>query len=332
MYPDFSKKTVDTLGKRAGYRCSNPDCRKQTVGPNTDPTKSTLIGEAAHIFGARERSKRYQADMSDFSRAEITNAIWLCSNCHKLIDTDEHRYTSDVIFQWRENHERYILKELGGETDKIHQEKQDISLSKFKEYTPIIRRIIIDKPDGWEWRLASELLRTLNTPLFRKINDLKTGLYVKSYSHLSEEKLRNWVIERLSEASKLITPLVNLIESLNHSFGQPGESGSTEEIHHVCILINSHLEQIILFEETLYFTIVPDRHEKLLSLLKDSLSSQAQKIQEIPDTLDYVVSLLGTDHGGTKETPRAVHKKITFELPPGWEASMKRELKKLELG
>lgn len=99
MKPDFNKKTIDTLAKRAAYKCSNPDCRVVTVGPNSDTTKSTVIGEAAHIFGARPNSKRYCTRMTDAARAEITNAIWLCRNCHKLIDMDENLYTSEVLFK-----------------------------------------------------------------------------------------------------------------------------------------------------------------------------------------------------------------------------------------
>ncbi|QSW88265.1 MULTISPECIES: hypothetical protein [Flavobacterium] len=45
MNPDFNKTTIDTLAKRAGYKCSNPDCRVNTIGPNSDPEKSTKIGE-----------------------------------------------------------------------------------------------------------------------------------------------------------------------------------------------------------------------------------------------------------------------------------------------
>jgi hypothetical protein len=63
MPPDFSKKTVDTLAKRAGFICSNPDCRVSTVGPNSNPEKSTMIGEAAHILGARPNSKRYSSSV-----------------------------------------------------------------------------------------------------------------------------------------------------------------------------------------------------------------------------------------------------------------------------
>ena len=75
MPPELCKKTIDILAKRAAFKCSNPDCRVGTVGPNRDPLKSTVIGEAAHIFGARPKAKRYLSHMTDVARAEITNAI-----------------------------------------------------------------------------------------------------------------------------------------------------------------------------------------------------------------------------------------------------------------
>ena len=173
--PDFNKKTVETLAKRARYLCSNPDCRVSTVGPNSDPEKATVIGEAAHIFGARPNAKRFVNDMGDPARASITNGIWLCRNCHKCIDTDGEKYSSEILFLWREEHEKYVQADLGNKTDKIRYEQQNSSLSLFKDYPPLIRRIVIDKPDGWEWRLTAELMRYLNKPHFRKLKDLRDG-------------------------------------------------------------------------------------------------------------------------------------------------------------
>ena len=187
MSPDFSRKTVDTIAKRAAFKCSNPDCRVSTIGPNSDPEQSTVIGEAAHICGARPNSKRYEASMTDTARAEITNAIWLCRNCHKLIDTDEVRFSSFVLFAWREQHEKYILEDLKSATDRIRFEEEVATLRLFKECPPIVRRIVIDKPEGWEWRLTAELMRHFNRPLFQRIRDIRGGLRVRSQRHVREE-------------------------------------------------------------------------------------------------------------------------------------------------
>ena len=52
MRDDFSAKTKEILAKRVTYKCSNPECKKPTIGPNSDPNKTVLIGVAAHITAA----------------------------------------------------------------------------------------------------------------------------------------------------------------------------------------------------------------------------------------------------------------------------------------
>ena len=58
---NFSPATKETLAKRVGWRCSNPDCRKLTIGPHEEDTKSVNIGVAAHITAAASGvgAKRY---------------------------------------------------------------------------------------------------------------------------------------------------------------------------------------------------------------------------------------------------------------------------------
>jgi hypothetical protein len=108
----FSRQTVDTLARRSGFQCANPDCGIQTVGPNADPNKATTIGEAAHICGAKLGSMRYDATMSDVTRASITNGIWLCKNCHGKIDRDAIEYPVELLFAWRKAHEERVQREL----------------------------------------------------------------------------------------------------------------------------------------------------------------------------------------------------------------------------
>lgn len=329
MSPDFNKNTVETLAKRAAYKCSNPDCRIGTVGPNSDPQKAIIVGEAAHIYGAREGAKRFRATMSVGARSEITNAIWLCRNCHKLIDSDERKYSSALLFAWREQHEKYISSELGSKSDKIEFEQIEHELKIFDESPPIIRRIVIDKPLGWEWRLTAELMRYFNTPLFRRMENLKKGTYIRQLTHIADSEVSEWVNQRIAEMSVIINPAKVLFGQLNDSWGRQGEDGDAHEIYHVCSLFKEYIEQVIIFEEKIYFVNVSDKYEKLVSLLKDLVGSQALKLAQIPDKLDRIVSMIETDHGGTKETPHIIHEVITFELPPEWESQYKKELKKL---
>jgi hypothetical protein len=61
---DFSEKTKETLAKRVGMHCSNPQCRKLTSGPRADPTKALNIGVAAHVTAAAPGGARYDPSLS----------------------------------------------------------------------------------------------------------------------------------------------------------------------------------------------------------------------------------------------------------------------------
>ena len=106
---DFNKPTRETLAKRVGYRCSNPQCKKHTVGPHSEPTKSITLGIAAHIAAAAPGGPRYDPDMTKEERQNVENGIWLCSNCSILIDRDSHTYNKQLLFQWKSDSEKETL-------------------------------------------------------------------------------------------------------------------------------------------------------------------------------------------------------------------------------
>jgi hypothetical protein len=106
MRDDFTTAVKDVLAKRSGMLCCNPNCRKPTSGPRDNPLKAVNIGVAAHITAAAFGGPRFDPKIEPEERASIGNAIWLCQNCAKLIDTDPDRFTVDVLRTWRRLGER----------------------------------------------------------------------------------------------------------------------------------------------------------------------------------------------------------------------------------
>lgn len=313
--PDFSKLTIDTLAKRARFQCCNPDCGVQTVGPNSDPAKATTIGEAAHIMGAQPGAARYDVAMSDVTRAAITNGIWLCRNCHGQIDRDAATFPASLLFAWRKDHEDRAARELGSRGDRIRYETEMGSLDFLLRYPPIIHRVVIDKPDGWEWRFVAELMRYLNKPQFKRLKNLESGHYYNPQPRVQRDQFPNWMQERIHLMSNLIGPLTGLIDRLTASCGAPGESGDVEEMHDVCILIRDALSTIVDFEESMHFAHIPEEGEAIRRVLMNAVGRNAAKLTEIPEKLDEMVAMIGTDHGGTVEDPRIIHWTISFDLP-----------------
>lgn len=107
-HPDFSGQTVNSLAKRSAQICSNPGCRKPTSGPHSDDSRAVVIGQAAHIRGARPRAAQFDHEMTDEQRAVPSNGIWLCNVCAKLIDSDPTRFPVDLLYEWKKQHEAWV--------------------------------------------------------------------------------------------------------------------------------------------------------------------------------------------------------------------------------
>src|ERR1051326_2432601 len=115
---EFSKKTIEILAKRVGYLCSNPDCRKSTVGPNSEENKSLSIGVAAHITAASQNGPRYDKKINSEKRRSLRNAIWLCQSCSVLIDKDTLMYNPAFLKNWKRHAESVSRKMIeGGKND-----------------------------------------------------------------------------------------------------------------------------------------------------------------------------------------------------------------------
>lgn len=101
MRDDFSSKTKEMLAKRVTYLCSNPLCRKPTIGPNSLQDKAISIGVAAHITAAAIGGPRYDSKLSQEDRVDIENGIWLCQNCSVLVDRDQIKFTKELLKEWK---------------------------------------------------------------------------------------------------------------------------------------------------------------------------------------------------------------------------------------
>ena len=104
----FSEKVVIRVAQRACYHCSH--CHSLTAGPHTDPDKATITGEAAHICAASPGGPRYNPEQTDEERHGASNAIWLCRNCHKKVDTDWKDWPAQKLIDIKTAHESWLAE------------------------------------------------------------------------------------------------------------------------------------------------------------------------------------------------------------------------------
>jgi hypothetical protein len=109
-FPEITKRAI---AARAAFRCSNPDCRAPTAGPQMEAGKALNLGVAAHISAAATGGPRYDPALSSEQRSDIGNAIWLCQNCAKLVDNDPQRFTFSLLVAWKRLAEAIAQAEVG---------------------------------------------------------------------------------------------------------------------------------------------------------------------------------------------------------------------------
>ncbi|EXU74845.1 hypothetical protein BG55_14000 [Erwinia mallotivora] len=107
MRENFSQDTIAKLAARAGYVCSFPGCHIPTSGPSLESaTQTANTGNAAHICAASQgKGARRRLDISKFDKSllsDYSNGIWMCETHAKTIDTDEVRFTVEMLNRWRE--------------------------------------------------------------------------------------------------------------------------------------------------------------------------------------------------------------------------------------
>lgn len=112
---DFPARTRRLIAERAGYRCSKPDCRRQTLGPGAGPYETACIGVACHIYSAAPGGPRGTGGLSPEQLQSVSNGIWLCADHAKLVDTSlGSGYPAPLLRGWRQLHEAFLVHEMRG--------------------------------------------------------------------------------------------------------------------------------------------------------------------------------------------------------------------------
>jgi hypothetical protein len=109
---NFSQRTIADVAKAVGYRCSNPDCQRLTVGSNAEHDGVINVGVGAHITAASRGGPRYDEAADSETRGGKDNCIWLCQDCAKLIDSNPTHFSVPHLQAWKRGAEERTFREL----------------------------------------------------------------------------------------------------------------------------------------------------------------------------------------------------------------------------
>lgn len=98
---EFTEKTKRQIEKRAGGHCSDPSCRRLTIGANSDGTGEINLGTAAHICAAAPGGPRYDPNQTPAERQSADNGIWMCRLHGTAVDAKDSKYTVELLREWK---------------------------------------------------------------------------------------------------------------------------------------------------------------------------------------------------------------------------------------
>jgi hypothetical protein len=308
----FKQSVIATLAKRAANRCANPECGAVTSGPTDEPNSSVNVGEAAHIYGAHPGSARYDEKMASSDRSAITNAIWLCGNCHKRIDDDSSKYPPGLLFEWQREHERRISEQIGKTAAEVRHRYENRHLEEFGRLSYLAERLIIEKDAYWEYLLTAEVLRFEMAPTIQRWDALKRGLYTKPIQRIDREDSFSWLIDKSQEILLIVAAFTNLTNfELARAWGEPGIAGSDVDIVSVCRLYGEACSNTLLWEESVRFTRVDDDFSEVRDLYIGVAGDVIEQTAKIPRFLTEMVA--------PKPTSGTYDLELTIGLPVEWE-------------
>ncbi len=329
MKPDFNSKAKEILCKRAGSMCSNPDCRKLTTAASESGT-AIVIGEAAHICGARKGSARFVENMSDLIRAETTNGIWLCAACHKMIDDDPIRFPAELLFKWCEMHDAFTAAMLqsGGSIARLEYQK-DLA-EEYKDLSPSSRRILIDKPVFWEGLLTLEIMREFLLPLDRRRIDLFTKAFVGKSIVIREGEEILFLRRKMHELMQIIESITTVYtRQLIPSWGETGEAGNSKEILHVCRSMERAARLMIEWEEEVASVFLEnDEFQRIIDVLS---GAAVHNFSELTKVVDIVAELADSVLSSEDDSIIESNHTMVFDLPENFDKDIETALESISI-
>jgi hypothetical protein len=199
--------------------------------------------------------------------------------------------------------------------------EKDKILARFENESERAKRIVSERGPFWACRLAIELLNSHLEPINKSFNDLQSGQSYKPSKRISEKETGSWLICKIQDLQNLIThsqSLVcdGLIVSINSQSDNPiGILEAVKKISAAC-------QELILWEEEIRFTILPEKIRSLQEILRGATSHLFAELMALTAKLEAPIK---------KKSPSGVHKlKINFKAPPQI-AKFNRRLDKLML-
>lgn len=278
---NFSQKNKELLAKRVGFKCSNPSCRVNTIGPNSLVEKSTLIGIAAHIYAAAPGGPRYKEEMTSEERSSTKNGVWLCANCSVLIDRDYNKYSAILLFEWKRKAEKIAEEELG--TERIRKSNIDndfIFFELLKNQDVLAEKIIIKHKKN---NKVIAIIKGRDTFKAQYLDFFKyvDNEIVKKEGVSEKERIQS-VVNKFFEIDYQLLDYFSFVISIVQYLSSNKNNNQFEIMKNIFVSKFSYYEKIIFFYYLIYI-----KNQEILTMANELKIINSEIIKDLINSEDF---------------------------------------------
>lgn len=150
-----------------------------------------------------------------------------------------------------------------------------------------IKKIAVERPDGWEFKLASALIKDR----FAKINEgyaeLDRGVRFKKTKRLNIKEFYAWYADTLNDFIRLMNLFKSTFDNeLMPSFGAPGEPGDIKEMRRAVDHLYDAGSALLEWESELQSIRPPENVVEAKEIMKDWSKIITSEIEKFPKAID----------------------------------------------
>ena len=164
-------------------------------------------------------------------------------------------------------------------------------LQEFKNESEKARKIVLERPELWEYRLTEELLRSKLEPIKEDFEALNDGLIYRKLNKVSGKEFMDWVETSMLDLSNLCGMIAQIMnKELALSWGKPGEEGDSLAIKRAIDRMIDCCKELFGWEENRISILPPEAFQKLAKIMNNWTSVVFVQVSNLQQELSKLLS------------------------------------------
>lgn len=181
-------------------------------------------------------------------------------------------------------------------------------LQEFKNESKKARKIVLERPELWEYHLTEELLRSKLEPIKKDFEALNNSLVYRRSKKVSGQEFMDWAETSMFDLSNLCSIIAQIMnKELAVSWGKPGEEGDYLAIKRAVDRMIDCCKELFRWEENRISILPPEAFQKLAKMMENWTSVIFVQVLNLQQQLSKLLS--------TPNLKGTYNITLTFEAP-----------------